>query len=189
MVNINRFVYKVGVIIKQREMKVEPEMLKDVLRKARTELGLKQNEVAEMVGVTQQTYLKWENGKSEPKISQAGKLAAALKVSERELCQGEFHKQKMDTLEFIRKVETLMQHVPQSEFLIGIQDYIHDEEGFIEFLKRASDYPYEVFDMEEVNNARYMLELVENGSFIFNDENHKALFVEQQKRIIAEKSK
>lgn len=42
---------------------MEPEMLKDVLRKARTELGLKQNEVAEMVGVTQQTYLKWENGK------------------------------------------------------------------------------------------------------------------------------
>ncbi|KII76724.1 Cro/Cl family transcriptional regulator [Vibrio renipiscarius] len=164
-------------------------MLQDVLRKARTELGLKQNEVAEMVGVTQQTYLKWENGKSEPKISQAGKLASALKVSEKELCQGEFHKQKMDTLEFIRKVETLLQHVPQSEFLIGIQEYIHDEEGFIDFLRNASDYPFELFNIEKIDNARYMLEMVESGAFKFEDPRTKEMFIEQQQKIIAEKSK
>ncbi|HFG1548285.1 TPA: helix-turn-helix transcriptional regulator, partial [Vibrio cholerae] len=83
---------------------MEIEMFKDVLREARTKLGLKQNEVAKLVGVTAQTYLKWENGKSEPKISQAGKLAKILKISEKELCQGEFHKQKMEPLTFIRKV-------------------------------------------------------------------------------------
>lgn len=163
---------------------MDNEMLKDVLRRARTELGLKQNEVADMVGVTQQTYLKWENGKSEPKISQAGKLSAALKVSEKELCQGEFHKQKMDTLEFIRKVETLLDHVPQSEFLIGIQDFIHDEEGFIDFLKKASNYPFEIFEIEKINYAKYMLDMVESGQFKFEDPKGKSIFIEQQKKII-----
>ncbi|MEZ9611835.1 helix-turn-helix transcriptional regulator, partial [Vibrio sp. 10N.286.45.C10] len=37
------------------------KMLKDVLRTARTELGLKQNEVAQMVGVTTQTYPLWQD--------------------------------------------------------------------------------------------------------------------------------
>lgn len=163
---------------------MDNEMLKDVLRRARTELGLKQNEVADMIGVTQQTYLKWENGKSEPKISQAGKLSAALKVSEKELCQGEFHKQKMDTLEFIRKVETLLDHVPQSEFLIGIQDFIHDEEGFIDFLKKASNFPFEIFEIEKINNAKYMLDMVESGQFKIEDPKGKSIFIEQQKKII-----
>lgn len=165
------------------------KMLSDVLKEARNKLGLKQNEVAELVGVTTQTYLKWENGKSEPKISQAGKLAKALKVTEKELCQGEFHRQKMDTLEFIRKVETLMQHVPHSDFLIGIQDYIHDEEGFIDFLKSVSQLPYEVFDAEDVNNAQWMLDMVNTGSFKFDNEEQKQKFVDQQKKIIASKSK
>ncbi|EKO3914620.1 helix-turn-helix transcriptional regulator [Vibrio metschnikovii] len=164
-------------------------MLCDVLREARNKLGLKQNEVAELVGVTTQTYLKWENGKSEPKITQAGKLAKALKVTEKELCQGEFHRQKMDTLDFIRKVETLMEHVPHSEFLIGIQDYIHDEEGFIDFLKGASMFPYEVFDIEEVNHAKWLLEMVDKGDFQFNSEEQKEKFIAHQKKIISTKGK
>ncbi|MDE1335392.1 helix-turn-helix transcriptional regulator [Vibrio aestuarianus] len=165
------------------------KMLCDVLKEARNRLGLKQNEVAELVGVTPQTYLKWENGHSEPKITQAGKLAKALKVTEKELCQGEFHKQKMDPLEFIRKVEVLIQNVPHSEFLIGIQDYIDDEKGFMDMLKKASDYPYEIFDMEEVNNAKYMLELVESGAFKFNKESDKTMFIEKQLKVIEEKSR
>lgn len=164
------------------------EMFKDVLREARNKLGLKQNEVAELVGVTAQTYLKWENGKSEPKMSQAGKLAKVLKVSEKELCQGEFHKQKMEPLEFIRKVEILIKHVPHAEFLIGIQEYIHDEEGFIEMLKEVSDYPYELFDIEDIQHAEWHLEMVENGSFKFNNESDKIKFIEAQKKIIREKS-
>ncbi|HFC9432800.1 Cro/Cl family transcriptional regulator [Vibrio cholerae] len=167
---------------------MEIEMFKDVLREARTKLGLKQNEVAELIGVTPQTYLKWENGKSEPKISQAGKLAKVLKISEKELCQGEFHKQKMEPLAFIRKVEVLLRHVPHAEFLIGIQEYIDDEEGFIEMLKNASNHPYELFDIEEVHHAEWVLEMVEKGEFTFNDEKYKAKFIEAQKKIIKEKS-
>jgi len=154
------------------------KMLKDVLRTARTELGLKQNEVAQMVGVTTQTYLKWENGKSEPKISLAGKLAKALKVSEKELCQGEFHKQKMEPIEFIRKVETLLKHTPHTEFLIGIQEYISDEEGFLNALKKASDYP---FDEEEKAKARDMLELLD---FASNSEEEKQKIADKLKEIL-----
>ncbi|MCZ4374128.1 helix-turn-helix domain-containing protein [Vibrio diazotrophicus] len=167
---------------------MDNEMFKDVLREARTKLGLKQNEVAELVGVTAQTYLKWENGKSEPKISQAGKLAKVLKISEKELCQGEFHKQKMEPLEFVRKVEVLLRHVPHAEFLIGMQEYIYDEEGFMEMLKNASDYPYEAFDIEKVNHAEWMLEMVDNGGFKFANEEDKIKFIETQQKIIREKS-
>ncbi|CCN70535.1 helix-turn-helix domain-containing protein [Vibrio nigripulchritudo] len=163
------------------------KMLEDVLREARSKLGLKQNEVAELVGVTPQTYLKWENGKSEPKISQAGKLARALKVSEKELCQGEFHKQKMEPIEFIRRVETLLQNVPHSEFLIGMQEYIHDEDGFIEMLKEASDYPYELFDYEDIHKAEQMIELANSGAIKFPDEKQKQDFIDHQSRIIKKK--
>jgi len=164
------------------------EMFKDVLREARNKLGLKQNEVAELVGVTAQTYLKWENGKSEPKISQAGKLANVLKISEKELCQGEFHKQKMEPLQFIRRVETLLKNVPHAEFLIGIQEYIHDEDGFIDMLKDASDFPYEIFDMEELGDAEWNLEMVEEGAFKFENENDKVRFIEKQRKIIRDVS-
>ncbi|MEZ8928013.1 MULTISPECIES: helix-turn-helix transcriptional regulator [unclassified Vibrio] len=158
------------------------KMLKDVLRTARTELGLKQNEVAQMVGVTTQTYLKWENGKSEPKISLAGKLSKALKVSEKELCQGEFHKQKMEPIEFIRKVETLLKHTPHTEFLIGIQEYINDEDGFLNALKKASDYPYEIFDEEKKAKARDMLEKLDLAS---NSEEEKKKIADKLKEILS----
>lgn len=63
-------------------------MLKDVLKEARAELGLKQEDVASMVNVTKQTYLKWENGTTEPKASQINLLSKALNVSANEICEG-----------------------------------------------------------------------------------------------------
>ena len=51
-------------------------MLKDVLKHTREAKGLKQAEVAEYVGVTAQTYMKWENGKNEPKAGDIKKLDA-----------------------------------------------------------------------------------------------------------------
>ncbi|WP_242014119.1 helix-turn-helix transcriptional regulator [Vibrio parahaemolyticus] len=160
---------------------MDRDMLQDVLKTARNKLGLKQNEVAAMVGVTTQTYLKWENGKSEPKISQAGKLAKALKVSEKELCQGDFHKQKMEPIEFIRRVETLLKHTPHTEFLIGIQEYIHDEEGFLNKLKEASEFPYEIFDEQEKSKARQMLEMLD---VLMNPSEEKDKVEKQLKEII-----
>ncbi|WP_445947067.1 helix-turn-helix transcriptional regulator, partial [Shewanella sp.] len=50
-------------------------MLKDVLKEARHRRGLKQEDVAKLVKVAKQTYLKWENGTTEPKASQVKDLA------------------------------------------------------------------------------------------------------------------
>jgi transcriptional regulator with XRE-family HTH domain len=140
------------------------EMLKDVLKAARTKLNLKQSEVAELIGITTQTYLKWENGHSEPKASQVGKLAKVLKVSEREICQGQIHETKLEPLEFVRRVGILMNEVPHTELLIGMHEYINDSEGFINMLAKVSDYPYELLEIEnkesEIFNARLLLDVV-----------------------------
>jgi transcriptional regulator with XRE-family HTH domain len=63
-------------------------MLNNVIKEARIRRNLKQEEVAEFVNVTVQTYSKWENGKTEPKASQVSKLSEILKVSEKEICNG-----------------------------------------------------------------------------------------------------
>jgi transcriptional regulator with XRE-family HTH domain len=64
-------------------------MLQDVLKETRLSLNLKQADVAEYVGITTQTYMKWENGKNEPKATHIKKLAEILNISETEICRGE----------------------------------------------------------------------------------------------------
>ncbi len=63
-------------------------MLNNVIKEARLRRNIKQEDVAKFVGVTVQTYSKWENGKTEPKASQVSKLSAILKISEKEICNG-----------------------------------------------------------------------------------------------------
>ena len=144
------------------------EMLKDVLREAREARKLKQTEVAEYVGVTPQTYMKWENGKNEPKASNIKLLAEILKVSESEICRGEVKHFKMEPLEFVRRVGILMNEDPQTEMPTGMHEYINDTEGFIKMLSKVSDYPYEMFDIEERANdefqARLTLRVIESNS-------------------------
>ncbi|MGR6837876.1 helix-turn-helix transcriptional regulator [Aliivibrio wodanis] len=53
-------------------------MINERIKEFRLLENLKQDELAERVGVTQQTILKWEKGESEPKASQILKLAKAL---------------------------------------------------------------------------------------------------------------
>lgn len=76
--------------------------LKDVIKDARVKRNLKQEDAAKQVGVTVQTYSKWENGKTEPKASQVGKLADLLGLSEREICQGRLNK-RYELEEFLDK--------------------------------------------------------------------------------------
>ncbi|MGR6779428.1 helix-turn-helix transcriptional regulator [Moritella viscosa] len=144
------------------------DMLEDVLKAARSKLNLKQSEVADKLGITTQTYLKWENGRSEPKVSQVGKLATVLRISEKEICQGEIQTEKVDPLEFVRRVGILISQVPQTEMLIGMHEYINDAEGFIEMLTRVSDYPYELFAAEDrdnaIFNAKLTLDIIKDGS-------------------------
>lgn len=66
-------------------------MLKDVLREARNAQRIKQEDIAKIVGVAKQTYLKWENGSTEPKASQVVKLADTLNISTSEICRGKLN--------------------------------------------------------------------------------------------------
>ncbi len=63
-------------------------MLNNVIKEARIRRNLKQEDVAKFVGVTVQTYSKWENEKTEPKASQVSKLSEILRISEKEICNG-----------------------------------------------------------------------------------------------------
>lgn len=74
--------------------------LEDVIKQARVKKNLKQDEAAKQIGVTVQTYSKWENGKTEPKASQVGKLAELLGLSEREICQGNLN-ERLELEEFL----------------------------------------------------------------------------------------
>ena len=46
----------------------------------RTNLNLSQNELAEMLGLTNKAVSKWETGKSKPTTNVIRKLAALLKI-------------------------------------------------------------------------------------------------------------
>lgn len=60
-------------------------MLKDTIKKLRTEQGLSQDELAERVHVVRQTVSKWERGTSVPDVDSLVALARALGVSAAEL--------------------------------------------------------------------------------------------------------
>ena len=51
------------------------------LKELRKKKGLKQQEIAELLGVKRNTYSDWENGKTEPSFENLIKLADLLEVS------------------------------------------------------------------------------------------------------------
>lgn len=53
----------------------------DNIKRLRKNKGLKQQEIAELLGVKQNTYSDWENGKTEPSFENLVKLADLLDVS------------------------------------------------------------------------------------------------------------
>lgn len=75
-------------------------MIGSVLKEARTIRNLSQPDVAKLVGVTKQTYLKWENDVTEPKATQVNKLAEVLDITASEICSGKLE-QKMTLNSFI----------------------------------------------------------------------------------------
>lgn len=52
------------------------------IRDLRVQAGLTQTEVANIIGCTQVSVLKWESGKNKPTIDKICKLAELYKVSE-----------------------------------------------------------------------------------------------------------
>lgn len=150
------------------------------IKERRIALNIKQDDLAEQVGVTVQTMSKWERDLTEPKASQVNRLSKALKISEREICKGEsIQKQVMEPLSFVRKVSALINEIPHTELLIGMQEFIDDEEGFINMLAEISNYPYDVFEDEKKYQNEMMINMAANGKIKFESEQEERNFMEK----------
>lgn len=113
------------------------------IKLARERVGLKQNEAADKVGVSLQTYNKWENDKTEPKASQVFKLAQVLKISPNSICKGNEHHKAKDPLEFMRKLSKLQNTISEVEFSLLLWESLDDEQGFLSQLEKLSGAPIE----------------------------------------------
>lgn len=152
----------------------------NTLKNRRIALNIKQEDLAERLGVTDQTVSKWERDLTEPKASQVHKLSKILKITEKEICQGTTIGEKSDPFEFVRKVSILIQEVPQTELLVGMQKFIEDEEGFLKMLAKVSNHPFELFEIEDQQKKKQILKWVEEGKITFNSDEEKALFLSEQ---------
>ncbi|EPP7507177.1 helix-turn-helix transcriptional regulator [Vibrio cholerae] len=111
-------------------------MLKDVLKEMRERKQLKQSEVAEHVGVTAQTYMKWENGKNEPKASDIKKLAEILCVSESEICRGKKFDSDISEIQFMKRTASIMKELDEVTFTSILFEFIADKKGFMDKLEK-----------------------------------------------------
>ncbi|EHO7308794.1 helix-turn-helix domain-containing protein [Salmonella enterica] len=112
-------------------------MLKDILRARREQRKLKQSDMAKLLGVTTQTYLKWENGVYEPRASQIKRLAEILDISEIEICRGYLFQEPeyYDVIDFITEIDKHRQWVKDTEFMAIVYKYIYEKSKFINELK------------------------------------------------------
>lgn len=147
----------------------------NTLKNRRIALNIKQEDLAERLGVTDQTVSKWERDLTEPKASQVHKLSQILKITEKEICQGTTIGEKSDPFDFVRKVSILIQEVPHTELLVGMQEFIDDEEGFLKMLAKISNHPFELFAIEAKEQNEAMLRLIENAEFDNEEEKNKIL--------------
>jgi len=119
-----------------------------VLKEARENINLSQVKIAEIVGVTKQTYLKWENDVTEPKASQVSKLAKALDVTEGEICQGRLNN-RLTLNDFI--IELHRSHFNSSIFDLKVWEHVDDHEKFISSLVQGKVSPENDHAMHELH--------------------------------------
>ncbi|ENM5893650.1 helix-turn-helix domain-containing protein [Vibrio mimicus] len=161
----------------------------ETLKNRRIELGIKQETIAEEMGVTVQTIYKWEKDTTEPKASQVSKLSKILRLTEKEICQGKQEEFELDEMEFVRRVGILMNEVPHTEMLFGMHKYIIDKKGFLDMLASVSEYPYELFDEGYIQQKQQLLEWAENGNITFNSDEEKTQVIRLLKEEIEKKSR
>jgi len=125
--------------------------LSDVIREARIRNDLKQEDAAQLMNVTVQTYSKWENGITEPKASQVALLSDILNVSTQIICCGK-QSQKLDMVDFMRIVSKQTKALSEFEMIETIWHHIDDDSIFIEALKQHhGDDKYEaVITMKKI---------------------------------------
>ncbi|ANS87599.1 hypothetical protein VSVS12_03899 [Vibrio scophthalmi] len=114
-------------------------MLKDVIKSARLECGFTQEEIAKRVKVAKQTYLKWENGETEPKAAQILLLAENLNITANEICSG-IRYQRVELEDFI--VRSAMANIPSELMTMYTWKMIPDHEKFFNSIKNLKEDDY-----------------------------------------------
>jgi transcriptional regulator with XRE-family HTH domain len=114
----------------------------NVIKAARLKKSIKQSTVAKEVGVTVQTYIKWENDETEPKASQVAKLGAILGISNNSICLG-LADSKMELTGFIRYFSKVVSHANDFEVGLTIWENIQNDYDFINKLRKNAGIAFE----------------------------------------------
>lgn len=129
-------------------------MIGDVLKQARIKINLSQSEMAIKVGVTKQTYMKWENNITEPKASQVTILAKLLNITEKEICRGKLNR-RMSLSAFIHRMN--LEKPSQEMETLKLWENADDHEELFESMKPKTEDEYYGMKAEEefVNDNRW----------------------------------
>ena len=141
--------------------------LGEVIKNARLRKNIKQAEIAKDVGVTVQTYIKWEANETEPKASQVAKLSKALELSTNAICFGE-ENQKMDLPGFMRVFSKIQQRASEFELALSIWESVENDETFIKSIRKNARLQFIPYDTDYDPNTGQINHLGPNGEEIFD---------------------
>lgn len=134
-----------------------------VIKESRISKSLKQTTVASEVGVTVQTYIKWENNETEPKASQIAKLSEILKISSNSICRGEADK-KYELTHFMRSFSRLNEKASDFETGVSIWEMIESDEDFLVKMRKNAGIAEFNYDDVEVDDNGEVVYLKNNGN-------------------------
>ncbi len=121
-----------------------------LLKTAREKAGFTQEEIAKRVKVAKQTYLKWENGDTEPKATQIKLLAENLDITADEICTGSLYK-RYSLDDFI--IAQSISNAPRDIISLRTWQHIKDHDSFINSLSSSN---IEVDDMAEIHSSEVL---------------------------------
>jgi len=122
-----------------------------VLKDRRIALNIKQEDIAEQIGLTVQTVSKWERDLTEPKASQVVQLSKILKITEKEICSGEIGAEShIDPITFMKKVASVKVLLDDVTFTSILYDCITEKEDFLGHLEKALKQSHG-FSSDEMN--------------------------------------
>ena len=103
----------------------------EVIKKSRLKKNIKQADIAKEIGVTVQTYIKWEANQTEPRASQINKLSKILELPTSAICAGEDSK-KMDLIDFIIMFSKFDEHIDKHQLILSIWENVENDEKLME---------------------------------------------------------
>ncbi len=116
-----------------------------VIKQSRLSKKLKQSTIAKEVGVTVQTYIKWESDDTEPKASQIAKLSEILDVSSNSICKG-LTDSKRELTSFMRYFSKLTDKASNFEIGVSIWETTENDETFLNKLRKNAGIPEFTYD-------------------------------------------